>query len=117
MGSVGCTLEKETSRMSKRQIGDMVDNLYKQRRTNDRVFLCGVLSGKLAEGVDYSENILDAVICAKFPVPPPSARQQALTDYCKDRFGANAARRYSAINSQIVFRRLVDQSEKQKIGL
>ena len=89
--------------MSKRQIGDMVDNLYKKRRTNDRVLLCGVLSGKLAEGVDYSENILDAVICIGLPVPPPSARQQALTDYCKDRFGANAARRYSshqpAVNS------------------
>ena len=99
----GIRIEKETTRMSKRQIGDMVDNLYKKRRTNDRVLLCGVLSGKLAEGVDYSENILDAVICIGLPVPPPSARQQALTDYCKDRFGANAARRYSshqpAVNS------------------
>jgi DNA excision repair protein ERCC-2 len=99
----GVRIEKETTRMSKRQIGDMVDNLYKKRRTNDRVLLCGVLSGKLAEGVDYSENILDAVICIGLPVPPPSARQQALTDYCKDRFGANAARRYSshqpAVNS------------------
>jgi len=99
----GVRVEKERARMSKRQVGDLVDNLYRKRRTGDRVLLCGVLSGKLAEGVDYPENILDAVICIGLPVPPPSARQKALTDYCEDRFGAHAARRYSshqpAVNS------------------
>ena len=99
----GIQIEKETSRMSKRQVGEMVENLFKKRRTNDRVMLCGVLSGKLAEGVDYPENILDAVVCIGLPVPPPSARQKALTEYCQDKFGANAARRYSshqpAVNS------------------
>ena len=98
----GIQIEKETSRMSKRQVGEMVENLFKKRRTNDRVMLCGVLSGKLAEGVDYPENILDAVVCIGLPVPPPSARQKALTEYCQDKFGANA-RRYSshqpAVNS------------------
>ena len=99
----GVRVEKETTRMSKRQVGNLVENLYRKRRTNDRVLLCGVLSGKLAEGVDYPENILDAVICIGLPVPPPSARQKALTDYCEDRFGSHAARRYSshqpAVNS------------------
>ena len=42
--------------MSKRQVAKMVDNLYQKRRTNDRVMLCGVLSGKLAEGVDYPKK-------------------------------------------------------------
>jgi len=99
----GVQIEKETSRMSKRKVGEMVENLYRKRRTNDKVMLCGVLSGKLAEGVDYPENILDAVICIGLPVPPPSARQKALTEYCQDKFGANTARRYSshqpAVNS------------------
>ena len=99
----GIQIEKENSRMSKRQVGEMVENLYRKRRTNDRIMLCGVLSGKLAEGVDYPENILDAVICIGLPVPPPSARQKALTEYCQDKFGINAARRYSshqpAVNS------------------
>ena len=99
----GVQIEKESSRMSKRQVAKMVDNLYQKRRTKDRVMLCGVLSGKLAEGVDYPENILDAVVCIGLPVPPPSARQKALTEYCQDKFGANAARRYSshqpAVNS------------------
>ena len=99
----GIQIEKESSRMSKRQVAKMVDNLYQKRRTNDRVMLCGVLSGKLAEGVDYPENILDAVVCIGLPVPPPSARQKALTEYFQDKFGANAARRYSshqpAVNS------------------
>ena len=89
--------------MSKRQVGEMVENLYRKRRTNDRIMLCGVLSGKLAEGVDYPENILDAVICIGLPVSPPSARQKALTDYCQDKFGVRVARRYSshqpAVNS------------------
>ena len=99
----GIKIEKESSRMSKRQVAKMVDNLYQKRRTNDRVMLCGVLSGKLAEGVDYPENILDAVVCIGLPVPPPSARQKALTEYFQDKFGSNAARRYSshqpAVNS------------------
>jgi len=99
----GIQIEKENSRMSKRQVGEMVENLYRKRRTNDRIMLCGVLSGKLAEGVDYPENILDAVICIGLPVPPPSARQKALTDYCQDKFGVSVARRYSshqpAVNS------------------
>ena len=99
----GVQIEKESSRMSKLQVAKMVDNLYRKRRTNDRVMLCGVLSGKLAEGVDYPENILDAVVCIGLPVPPPSARQKALTEYCQDKFGASAARRYSshqpAVNS------------------
>lgn len=99
----GVRVEKEVARMSKRQVGDMVEKLYRKRRTGDRVLLCGVLSGKLAEGVDYPENILDAVICIGLPVPPPSARQKALTEYCEDRFGSHSARRYSshqpAVNS------------------
>ena len=99
----GIQIEKENSRMSKRQVEGMVENLYSKRRTNDRIMLCGVLSGKLAEGVDYPENILDAVICIGLPVPPPSARQKALTDYCQDKFGVSVARRYSshqpAVNS------------------
>ena len=99
----GIQIEKENSRMSKRQVEGMVENLYRKRRTNDRIMLCGVLSGKLAEGVDYPENILDAVICIGLPVPPPSARQKALTDYCQDKFGVSVARRYSshqpAVNS------------------
>ena len=99
----GIKIEKENPRMSKRQVSEMVENLYRKRRTNDRIMLCGVLSGKLAEGVDYPENILDAVICIGLPVPPPSARQKALTEYCQDKFGINSARRYSshqpAVNS------------------
>ena len=86
--------------MSKRQVSEMVENLYRKRRTNDRIMLCGVLSGKLAEGVDYPENILDAVICIGLPVPPPSARQKALTDYCQDKFGVNLQEDILAINQQ-----------------
>jgi len=81
----------------------MIQRLYQRRRTKDRVLICGALSGKLAEGVDYPENILDAVICVGLPVPPPSARQDALREYCQDKFGRDLAGRYSshqpAVNS------------------
>ena len=46
-----------------------------------------MLSGKLAEGVDYPNNILDAVICLGLPLAPPSARQDALKEYYVQRFG------------------------------
>jgi DNA excision repair protein ERCC-2 len=93
----------ERSRMSKRQVNEMIEKLYQKRRTKDRALLAGVLSGKMAEGVDYPENILDAVVCVGIPVPPPSARQDALKKYCEDRFGRDLAWRYSssqpAVNS------------------
>ena len=99
----GVRIEKERARMSKRDVGEMIQRLYQRRRTKDRVLICGALSGKLAEGVDYPENILDAVICVGLPVPPPSARQDALREYCQDKFGRDLAGRYSshqpAVNS------------------
>jgi len=99
----GVRIEKELPRMSKRQVGEMIQRLYQRRRLKEKVLLCGVLSGKLAEGVDYPDNILDAVVCVGLPVPPPSARQDALRDYCEDRFGRDKAGRYSshqpAVNS------------------
>lgn len=99
----GVRVEKELPRMSKRRVAEMIQRLYQKRRLKEKVLLCGVLSGKLAEGVDYPDNILDAVVCVGLPVPPPSARQDALRDYCEDRFGRDKAGRYSshqpAVNS------------------
>jgi len=93
----------EEKRMSKSRVNGIVDELLNERRNHRKVLLAGVLSGKLAEGVDYPNNILDAVICLGLPLAPPSARQDALKEYYVERFGNNKAWRYTstqpAINS------------------
>ena len=93
----------EEKRMSKSRVNGIVDELLNERRNHRQVLLAGVLSGKLAEGVDYPNNILDAVICLGLPLAPPSARQDALKEYYVERFGSNKAWRYTstqpAINS------------------
>ena len=93
----------EEKRMSKSRVNGIIQELHKFRRDGTQVLLSGVLSGKLAEGVDYPNNILDAVICLGLPLAPPSARQDALKEYYVERFGNNKAWRYTstqpAINS------------------
>ena len=93
----------EEKRMSKSRVNGIVDELLNERRNKRQILLAGVLSGKLAEGVDYPNNILDAVICLGLPLAPPSAKQDALKDYYVGRFGNNKAWRYTssqpAINS------------------
>ena len=94
---------EEEKRMSKSRVNGIVDELLNERRNHRQVLLVGVLSGKLAEGVDYPNNILDAVICLGLPLAPPSARQDALKEYYVERFGNSKAWRYTstqpAINS------------------
>jgi len=87
---------EERSGASKEQMDRMVDKLHQLRRTKTPALLAGVLGGKLAEGVDYPENILDAVVCIGLPLPPPSARQDALKDYYEDSYGSARAWRYAS---------------------
>ena len=95
------TIKEENNRMSKRMVNGYVDDLHRERRNKRQVLLAGVLSGKLAEGVDYPNNILDAVICLGLPLAPPSARQDALKEYYVQRFGNNKAWRYTSFQPAI----------------
>ena len=95
------TIKEESNRMSKRMVNGYVDDLHRERRNNRQVLLAGVLSGKLAEGVDYPNNILDAVICLGLPLAPPSARQDALKEYYVQRFGNNKAWRYTSFQPAV----------------
>lgn len=88
-------LLEERSGASKEQMDRMVDKLHQLRRSKTPALLAGVLGGKLAEGVDYPENILDAVICIGLPLPPPSARQDALKEYYEDAYDSSRAWRYA----------------------
>ncbi|MDB4864781.1 ATP-dependent DNA helicase [Euryarchaeota archaeon] len=95
------TIKEESNTMSKRMVNGYVDDLHRERRNKRQVLLAGVLSGKLAEGVDYPNNILDAVICLGLPLAPPSARQDALKEYYVQRFGNNKAWRYTSFQPAI----------------
>ena len=95
------TIKEESNRMSKRMVNGYVDDLHRERRNKRQVLLAGVLSGKLAEGVDYPNNILDAVICLGLPLAPPSARQDALKEYYVQRFGNNKAWKYTSFQPAI----------------
>ena len=89
-------LLEERSGSSKEEMDRMVDKLHQLRRSKTPALLAGVLGGKLAEGVDYPDNILDAVVCIGLPLPPPSARQDALKDYYEDSYGSARAWRYAS---------------------
>ena len=77
----------------------------------------------MSEGVDYTENILNAVVCVGLPLPPPSARQDALLEYYSARFGRSKAWKYAslqpAVNSVLQalgrpIRKKEDRSKKEK---
>ena len=80
----------EGRRMSKNEVERVIANLYEMRAMGRETVLFGVLRGKLSEGIDYSDNILNAVVCVGLPFPPPSARQDALLEYYTRRFGSRS---------------------------
>ena len=91
---------KEEQRMSKRRVEAMISTLYEQRDMGG-VAIFGVLNGKLSEGVDYSDNILDALVCIGLPMAPPSAKQDALIEYFTDKFDRNRAWKYVSLQPAV----------------
>ena len=94
------TIIKEEQRMSKKRVEELVSKLYEQRDMGG-VALFGVLSGKLSEGVDYSDNVLSALVCVGLPLPPPSARQDALLEYYTKKFDRNKAWKYASLQPAV----------------
>jgi DNA excision repair protein ERCC-2 len=92
---------KEGRRMSKKEVERTIARLYEMRAMGRESVLFGVLSGKLSEGIDYSENILNAVVCVGLPLPPPSARQDALLEYYTRRFGRSKAWKYASLQPAV----------------
>ncbi len=56
--------------------------------------LLGVMGGSLSEGIDYKDNLLDAVIIVGVPFAPPSLEQSQLIDYYDRKFGHGKGRDY-----------------------
>ena len=91
---------KEEQRMSKAGVERLISNLYEQRNMGG-VALFGVLSGKLSEGIDYADNVLSALVCIGLPLPPPSARQDALLEYYTNKFDRSRAWKYASLQPAV----------------
>lgn len=93
----------ESRDWSKNDIDKIVGMLRDERSKENRILLCGVFGARLSEGIDYSDGVLDAVVCIGIPNPPPSVLSSALKEYASDKFGKHNAWRYTvtqpAINS------------------
>ena len=99
----GVTLRMEDRTWSKQDVDQLLDVLENAKASGRRILLAGVFGGRLAEGIDYQNGVLDAVACIGIPNPPPSIHQKALRSYVEERFGRGNAWRYTstqpAINS------------------
>ena len=96
---------KEKSDWKKSEIDQIIPDLEKYRKNKQKILLAGVFGGKLSEGIDYNNNMLDAVICIGIPVPPPSVFSDALKEFLETKFGRNKGWLYGsmqpAVNSVI----------------
>ncbi len=91
---------REEQRMSKSGVESLISKLYEQKQMGGAA-LFGVLSGKLSEGIDYSENVLNALVCVGLPLPPPSARQDALLEYYSKKYDRNRAWKYASLQPAV----------------
>lgn len=85
----------EESGWSKGKIDSLLRNLEMARSGGEKILLGGVFSAKLSEGVDYHNNLLDAVVCIGLPLAPPSAELNARKEYYEDRFGSANSYRWA----------------------
>ena len=91
---------REEQGMRKAAVQNILDRLREHQNMRGAA-LFGVLSGKLSEGVDYSNNILNSIVCVGLPMPPPSARQDALMRYYTNKFDRNRAWKYASLQPAI----------------
>lgn len=80
----------ESRTLSKNEKDAMVADLHRQDSA-----LFAVVSGSFAEGVDFKENLLSAVIVVGLPLSPPSAEQEATLDRMEAKFGRTKAMLYT----------------------
>ncbi|MEO2179549.1 MAG: helicase C-terminal domain-containing protein, partial [Candidatus Poseidoniia archaeon] len=100
--SFGKRIERESRGMPKNLVERMINRLYERKSMGGGTALLGVLRGKFSEGIDYSENVLDAVVCVGLPLPPPSARQEALLEYYTKRFRSRSkAWKYASLQPAV----------------
>ena len=108
---------KEEQRMSKRRVEGLVSKLYEHRDMRGLLY-SEYLVESCPKGVDYSDNVLNALVCVGLPLPPPSTRQDALLEYYSKKFDRNRAWKYASLNLQLIvfYKLLAGLLEKKKTG-
>jgi len=92
----GVIVRMEDRTWSKQDVDQLLDVLEDAKQAGRRILLAGVFGGRLSEGIDYHNGLLDAVACIGIPNPPPSIHQKALRTYIEERFGRANAWRYAS---------------------
>lgn len=97
----GVRLLLEERDWNKERTDRLLQDLQEARQRGTRILLGGVFGGKLAEGIDYHNNLLDAAICIGIPMSPPSAEGKALQSYLQDKFGRGKGFQWGAVQPAI----------------
>jgi DNA excision repair protein ERCC-2 len=71
------------------------DAIVCEMRRSAFTALMATISGSFAEGVDFSDNLLSAVVVAGFPVSPPSPELEATRALLERKLGTRKADLYS----------------------
>ena len=93
-------LEEERT-WTKRDVVRKLQMLKEKRQSGHRVLVAGVFGGRLSEGVDYSNNILDAVICVGIPIAPQTVPQTSLREYIDNKHGQGKGWKYGVIQPAV----------------
>ena len=97
----GVVVRMEDRTWTKQDVDQLLDVLEDAKQAGRRILLAGVFGGRLSEGIDYHNGLLDAVACIGIPNPPPSIHQKALRAYIEERFGRANAWRYASTQPAI----------------
>ena len=91
----------ESRNWTKKRVDSALKQLRDARLRGTKILLAGVFGGRLSEGVDYSNNILDAVVCVGIPVAPQSVPQNALREYIEKKHGRGKGWKYGALQPAV----------------
>ena len=91
----------ESRTWTKKRVDSALQQLRDARVRGTKVIIAGVFGGRLAEGVDFSGNILDAVVCVGIPVAPQSVPQNALREYIENKHGQGKGWKYGALQPAV----------------
>ncbi|MCI4365589.1 MAG: ATP-dependent DNA helicase [Thermoplasmata archaeon] len=72
---------------SKMPTGDLWRSIEGWKRDPEGTVLLGVAGGRLAEGIDYPDEELEAVVMVGIPYPKPTAKQEALRRFLDAKTG------------------------------
>jgi DNA excision repair protein ERCC-2 len=83
----------ESRELTKAERRQVIADLESERKEKGALMLA-VMGGSMSEGIDYRDNLLDAVVVVGVPFAPPSLEQDQLVKYYDTVFGPGKGRDY-----------------------